>query len=101
MKLRILITLILISSFQLSQAQEKEKNVSLENNQEIKQTKTTEVNQDQAILSEKEWEKILKKIRKTKKRISKKNNIRYVSKIVDTVYIEMPSPKSDTRLSDW
>lgn len=103
MKLKFYTTVLLIGAFQFSQAQDRKGQEQAKNLQkkDIIAGETSKKNLEQAILSEKEWESIMKKIEKNKKKHSKQKYLRAVSKIVDTVYIEMPALKSDTRLSDW
>lgn len=103
MKFRFYFTVLLISVFQIAQAQSST-DQSITYNPVKKEKETTNISKQkrsQAILSEKEWESVLKKIQKNKARISERNAANYVSKVIDTIYIEMPYLKTDTQLSDW
>ncbi len=52
-------------------------------------------NADKKISSkkEKEWKKIKRQIRRNRKRISKHKNSIYTSRIIDTIYVDIPSNK--------
>jgi hypothetical protein len=60
---------------------------------------------DQGFYSKKEWRKIKKQLKKNKKRVSNaKNSIIYASKVMDTIYIDIPAyntGSSQSRLSGW
>ncbi len=60
---------------------------------------------DQDFYSKKEWRKIKKQLKKNKKRVSNaKNSIIYASKVMDTIYIDIPAyntGSSQSRLSGW
>lgn len=103
MKFKSCLIVLLISAFQIAQAQNST-DQAITYNPAQKEKETTNISKEKrnlAVLSEKEWESVLKKIQKNKKRRSDRNAANYVSKVVDTIYIEMPYLKTDTQLSDW
>ncbi len=56
-----------------------------------------------ATYKEKEWKKIKKQLRRTKKRFSNPRNTVHTYKKIDTVYLNAPKQikESESRLSDW
>ncbi|WP_109438858.1 MULTISPECIES: hypothetical protein [Aquimarina] len=48
---------------------------------------------------EREWKKIKRQIKRNKKRASHNKNSVYTSRIIDTIYIDIPSNNRKTRLS--
>ncbi|WP_159025465.1 hypothetical protein [Aquimarina sp. Aq78] len=59
---------------------------------------------DKDFYSKKEWRKIKKQLKKNKKRVSNAKNSIYASKVMDTIYIDIPTyntGSSQSRLSGW
>lgn len=59
--------------------------------------------EDESFYSKKEWKKIKKQLKKNKKRFSNSNNSIHTSKIIDTIYLNIPIPTHtrESRLSGW
>ncbi|PKV49611.1 hypothetical protein ATE84_1643 [Aquimarina sp. MAR_2010_214] len=54
--------------------------------------------------SKKEWRKIKKQLKKNKRRVSNTKNSVYTYKVIDTIYIDIPSfntVRGKSRLSGW
>jgi len=99
MKLKISITVMLLSVSFLSIGQSTI-------NSQFSNTIDNEVLQDKepkdSLFKEKEWKKIKKQIQKNKKRYDTYKSTMSLSKVIDTVYLNVPSnKKEDSRLSDW
>ncbi len=56
---------------------------------------------DKQFYSKKEWRKIKKQILKNKKKITNQKNSIHVSKVIDTIYLDIPSFNKVSRLSGW
>ncbi|GAA4277103.1 hypothetical protein [Aquimarina mytili] len=56
---------------------------------------------DKQFFSKKEWRKIKNQLKKNKKRISKLQDGIHTSKIIDTVYMDLPKPTRESSLSGW
>ncbi|MEW7290863.1 hypothetical protein [Aquimarina sp. 2304DJ70-9] len=68
-------------------------------------TSTYEVLQNQkpkdSIHKAKKWKKTKRQIRRNKKRFSSYKNVIKTSKLIDTIYINIPTNIKESRLSDW
>ncbi|MDY8136535.1 hypothetical protein [Aquimarina sp. 2201CG5-10] len=51
--------------------------------------------------TDKKWKKIERQIKRNKKRISQQKQEIKASKIIDTIFLDIPKFTNDTRLSDW
>ncbi len=51
--------------------------------------------------NEKKWKKIKKQIQRSKRKIANQKYSMYTSKIMDTVYLDIPASRGQSRLSDW
>ncbi len=98
MKLKILITVIILSISFLSIGQS-------QNTQFFDTTKNEKPSKKapkDSLFTEKDWKKIKKQIQKNKKRYTSYKSTITLSKVIDTIYIDIPSDKKeDSRLSDW
>ncbi len=56
---------------------------------------------DKQFYSKKEWKKIKKQLLKNKKRISELENGIHTSKVIDTIYFDIPSYDKQSRISGW
>ncbi|RZS92248.1 hypothetical protein [Aquimarina brevivitae] len=58
-------------------------------------------NEEDHIISDKEWKKIMKKMKRSRKKV--KNNEEYVQlyKTIDTVYVSSKRPSEQIQLSGW
>jgi len=58
-------------------------------------------NSNADVYSKKEWKKIQKEIKKSKKRVTSKKDLIHSSKVIDTIFL-MPPPvyKNDSRLTE-
>ncbi len=54
-----------------------------------------------SILRAKKWKKIKKQIQRNKKRFSSNKNVIKTTKLIDTVYINVPANIKESRISDW
>ncbi|MFD2564224.1 hypothetical protein [Aquimarina rubra] len=51
--------------------------------------------------SEQEWKKIKQEIRKNRKRITNSKDGIHTSKILDTIYLEIKIPTTNSQITDW
>lgn len=65
----------------------------------IVQTPATK--RDKGFYSKKEWKKIKKQLKKNRKRFSNIKNSIHSSKTIDTIYLNIPSHNTESRLSGW
>lgn len=56
---------------------------------------------DKQFYSKKEWKKIKKQLARNKKRLSQTDNAIHTSKIIDTIYMDIPKGTSASSLSGW
>ncbi|MEW7290864.1 hypothetical protein [Aquimarina sp. 2304DJ70-9] len=56
---------------------------------------------DKQFYSKKEWRKIKKQLQKNKKRFSELNNEIHTFKTIDTIYMDIPINRKESRLSGW
>ncbi len=57
--------------------------------------------EDKQFYSKKEWRKIKKQLQKNKKRFSELNSEIYTSKTIDTIYMDIPINRGESRISGW
>ncbi|WP_378182291.1 hypothetical protein [Aquimarina sp. SS2-1] len=114
MKLRILIMIALIWIGQSAFGQTTEsKNNSTDKNSKsttvlAKDTLITNVSEQESsskdnslYYSEKEWKKIKRQIRRNRKRITSSKEGIHTSKRLDTIYLEIKVPATNTQITDW
>ncbi len=56
---------------------------------------------DKQFFSRREWRKIKKQLQKNKKRIIGEKNSIHTSKVMDTIYFNVPTQGGESRLSGW
>ncbi len=102
MKTTMTIALILISFLSIGQSYPNDDNtISTENNEILQKEKPTAKDQKDIALKEKKWKKTKKRILRNKKRFSSNKNTVHSSKIIDTVYIDIPASIKNSRISEW
>ncbi len=102
MKTTMTITLILISFLSIGQSYPNDDNaISVDNNEIQQKEKPTAKDQKNIALKEKKWKKTKKQILRNKKRFSSHKNTVHSSKIIDTIYIDIPASINNSRLSEW
>ncbi|WP_299214827.1 hypothetical protein [uncultured Aquimarina sp.] len=58
-------------------------------------------NTNEAFYSEREWKKVKRQIRRSKKRITSNKDGIHSSKVIDTIYLEIKIPKTNSQITDW
>ena len=53
------------------------------------------------VYNKKEWKKIKKQMQRSQNRVLKNKNSVYISKTIDTIYLDIPSSRAQSRLSEW
>ena len=113
MELKISFVAILVCVCQLSfsQANNSQKNVldNISKQQEFRNSinnlsnnnskHNNDIDLNLTVYSDEEWAKIKSQIKNNKKRVIKTNEV-FISKVIDTVYIEIP-PDCEPQLSSW
>lgn len=56
---------------------------------------------DKGFYSKREWRKIKKQLKKNRRRVSNTKNSIYASKVLDTIYLNVPKFSEESRLSGW
>ncbi|MDY8136534.1 hypothetical protein [Aquimarina sp. 2201CG5-10] len=51
--------------------------------------------------SEKEWKKIQKQIKRNKKKVANRRDNIHSSKVIDTIYLDVPALSGESQLSGW
>ncbi len=54
-----------------------------------------------SLLTEKKWRKTKRQLKRNKKKFTARKNAIHTSKTIDTIYLNVPLKKNETRLSDW
>ncbi|WP_299312212.1 hypothetical protein [uncultured Aquimarina sp.] len=115
LKMIIMIALIWIGQSTFGQVSET-KNDTIENtnSEDLKEKDTKDTliksvseqdisynSKNETFYSEKEWKKVKRQIRRNKKRITSNRDGIHNSKILDTVYLEIKIPKTNSQITDW
>jgi len=58
-------------------------------------------NNNEKFYSEREWKKVKRQIRRNKKRITSNKDGIHSSKIIDTIYLEITIPKTNSQITEW